>query len=51
MKRGKKKFVGMIDFTPTWRAVLPVFIAALVDGSDRAKDDATKELLRMAEMT
>lgn len=43
-----RKIVGVIDLTPTWTAVLPVYLAALVDGSDKAKSAAREELYRMA---
>jgi hypothetical protein len=37
-----------IDLTPTWLVMLPVYLAALVDGSLKARNDAAIELERMA---
>lgn len=37
-----------IDATPTWRAVLPLLLAVVKDGSDEGRKDAIAELTRMA---
>ena len=39
-----------IDVTPTWRAVVPILIAALRDGTDEGHRAATAELYRMADI-
>ncbi len=44
------KFVGTIDMTPTWRAVLPIMIAAIQDGTFEGKKIAREELERMADL-
>jgi hypothetical protein len=41
---------GTIDLTPTWVAVLPLYLAALADGSPTAQSAARSELLRMAQL-
>lgn len=38
-----------IDFTPSWRAVLPAILLALDHGGDEGKRIAKEELARMAE--
>lgn len=43
-----RKPTGTIDFTPTWRAIVPIIIAALTDGTDEAKNAAKAELYNMA---
>lgn len=40
--------VRTIDLTPTWTAVLPIFIAALQDGTPEGQKAAKEELARMA---
>jgi hypothetical protein len=45
----QRKRVGTIDFTPTWRAIVPIIIAAFQDGTDEAKRLAKLELDTMAE--
>lgn len=45
-----RKPAGTIDFTPTWRAIVPIIIAALEDGTDAGKQAAKAELYRMAEV-
>lgn len=37
-----------IDMTPTWAAVLPIYIACLEDGTEAGKRAAREELARMA---
>ena len=41
--------VRVIDCTPTWAALLPVYIAVLEDGSEAGRVAARVELARMAE--
>lgn len=38
-----------IQLTPTWRGLLPAFIAVLESGTDEGKRLAREELRRMAE--
>lgn len=42
--------VFMIDMTPTWVGILPLYLAALVDGTPTAQSAAREELRRMAEL-
>lgn len=42
------KQVGMIDMTPTWEGVIPLFIAALQEGTPVAQAAARDELIRLA---
>jgi hypothetical protein len=44
----KKEKIRTIDLTPTWSAVLPIFIAALQDGTPEGQRAAKEELARMA---
>lgn len=37
-----------VDITPTWEAMVPVFIAVLRDGNEEGKKEVKAELLRMA---
>jgi len=46
----EKKYIGTIDMTPTWVGVLPIYIAALQDGSPTAQASAREELYRMARL-
>jgi hypothetical protein len=39
----------MIDITPTWKGLLPLFLTALEIGTDEGKRAAKEELVRMAE--
>lgn len=48
--RSAAKQVGVIDMTPTWVGALPVYIAALQDGSPTAQAAAREELYRMARL-
>lgn len=41
---------GTIDMTPTWLGVLPLFLAAIENGTDAAKTAARQELTRMAKI-
>lgn len=41
--------VRVIDCTPTWAALLPVYIEVLEDGSEAGRVAARAELARMAE--
>lgn len=43
------KTAGTIDMTPTWSALLPMFVAALQHGSDEGRKIAREELQRMAQ--
>lgn len=45
-----KEKVETIDITPTWSALLPVFMAALEYGTESAKDAARSELRRIAQL-
>jgi hypothetical protein len=47
-ERSAKKVIGTIDMTPTWVGVLPVYLAALQDGTPQAMKAARDELYRMA---
>lgn len=42
--------VQTIDMTPTWAAILPALLAALIDGTAVGQGMARKELARMAEI-
>lgn len=44
-----KTKIGTIDLTPTWRALLPVFLLALEEGTEEGKQIAREELGRMAD--
>lgn len=44
----KKTKIGTIDLTPTWKAILPVLLHALADGSPLGQRLAKEELTRMA---
>lgn len=46
--RTERKVIGTIDLTPTWTAMVPLYIAALQDGSWQAQSAARDELMRMA---
>lgn len=46
----KERTTFMVDMTPTWAGVLPIYLAALVDGSPKAQADARSELTRMAHL-
>ena len=39
-----------IDLTPTWSAVLPIYLAAYCNGTDKGRTAAETELRRMAEL-
>lgn len=39
-----------IDMTPTWRAIVPVIVAALQNGTPQGQKIALEELLRMADV-
>lgn len=43
-----RKFIGTIDLTPSWRSLIPAFIAALQDGTPTGRAMATEELYRLA---
>lgn len=45
----KKTPAGTIDITPTWKAVLPVFLIALQHGNAVGQRVAMEELRRMAD--
>lgn len=45
-----KTRVGTVDFTPTWKAVLPIIVTALTEGTDEGKRLAKLELGRMADL-
>jgi len=40
----------VIDITPTWRGLLPLYLAAYKDGSFNAIKEAESELCRMADL-
>jgi len=42
--------VPTIDITPTWRAMLPVFLAVIENGSEQGNSEARRELSRMADI-
>lgn len=44
------RVAGTIDLTPTWAAVLPVYLAAYADGNAKGRAAAIAELTRMAEL-
>lgn len=41
--------VGYIDMTPTWRAILPVIMEGLTNGTPAGQEIARQELARMAD--
>lgn len=45
-----RKYVGTIDLTPTWEAILPALLAALENGTETGKKFAHEELKRMAKI-
>lgn len=49
VENGDRKFIGTIDLTPTWRQLIPAFIAVLQDGSPEGRRVATEELYRLAD--
>lgn len=44
-----KRRVGTIDLTPTWRATVPVIVAAIENGTPEGRRLAVEELYRMAD--
>lgn len=42
--------VGMIDFTPTWVSLVPIFVEALRNGTTEGYTIALEELTRMAKL-
>lgn len=46
----ERKPAGTIDITPTWRAVLPVYLAAHENGNFTGRKIALEELNRMAKL-
>jgi hypothetical protein len=45
----RPKVVGGIDLTPTWKAAMPIIIAALQDGTPEGKRLAREELMDLAD--
>lgn len=45
----ERKFIGTIDLTPSWRSLIPAFIAALQDGTPTGQAIARDELYRLAD--
>lgn len=45
----ERKFIGTIDLTPSWRSLIPSFIAVLQDGTPEGRRIATEELYRLAD--
>lgn len=45
----EKRFVGTIDLTPSWRSLIPMFIAAMQDGTPTGRAMARDELYRLAD--
>ena len=39
-----------INITPTWEEIAPALIAVLEDGSDHGRDQARREIIRMAKI-
>lgn len=50
MSTQSKIQVGTIDITPSWEAVVPIFLALLEDGSEHGKETAKDGLMRMAKL-
>lgn len=48
MAVAEKTVVEYIDLTPTWQAMLPVYINILENGNNEGKRVAREELARMA---
>lgn len=46
----ERKIVGTIDITPTWEAVLPIYMDALEYGQGPGVFAAREELRRMAKL-
>ena len=44
----EKKSLGTIDLTPTWRAIVPLLIEGLTNGTPEGNRIAREELHRMA---
>jgi len=42
--------IGTLDCTPSWRAVAPIIIAGLQDGTPKGKEIAQEELEHMAQV-
>lgn len=49
-KKAEAKTKVFIDATPTWVGILPLYLAALVDGTPTAQSAVREELRRMAEL-
>lgn len=45
----EKKLVGMIDFTPKWRGIMPIILHALQNGTPEGKKMAEEELYALAD--
>lgn len=46
---GSHRVVGGVDLTPTWKAAMPILIAALQDGTPTGKRLAREELMDLAD--
>ena len=44
----KKRVVGRIDITPTWKTATGIWIRILERGTPKGKEEAEKQLLEMA---
>jgi hypothetical protein len=43
------KIVGTIDLTPSWRSLVPIFVAAIEDGTPTGRAMAIEEIYRLAD--
>lgn len=43
------RHVGVIDMAPTWEGLIPMFIAAIENGTPTARSTAIDELYRLAQ--
>ena len=50
MNATSKIKIGTVDMSPSWVGVLPIYLAALADGSVSARAAAREELERMARL-
>ncbi len=46
---GERRFAGTIDITPTWRAIVPILVMGIENGSTEGHKIAIEEIYRMAD--
>lgn len=45
-----QKTCRVIDVTPTWESMVPVFVMLIENGNSKARKTAIEEMTRMAQM-